>query len=162
MTREQALAIADKLVAEWTGQVKNERGYAHDRWKPTDLGERTEAVLKLAAFLLVPSGPLVAPLKADVREVGPAWTIYGWHPGLGAPSRSVYNAAIQWRNAHADTPVLAAEAEAISVAIAMYEEANLTEIAPDDGRLLCAFCLQPRGEYAPDACITPSVHRQPA
>lgn len=54
MTREQALDKANQIVAEWTGQVKNERGYVHDRWQPADPATRTEAVLRLAAFLLGP------------------------------------------------------------------------------------------------------------
>lgn len=59
--REAALTRADGLVTEWTEQVKNPRGYVHDKWSPVDLDARTTATLRLAAFLLVPTGPLVAP-----------------------------------------------------------------------------------------------------
>jgi hypothetical protein len=61
VNRETALATADKIVAEWTEQVKNPRGYVHDKWSPVDLEARTRAVLRIAEFLLVPTGPLVAP-----------------------------------------------------------------------------------------------------
>lgn len=61
MTREEALDKADALVTEWTEQVKNQRGYVHDKWSPVDLAARTEAVVRLAEFLLVPTGPLTAP-----------------------------------------------------------------------------------------------------
>lgn len=63
MTREEALAAADQMVTEWTEQVKNTRGYVHDKWSPVDLAARTEATLRLAEFLLRPTGPLVAPAK---------------------------------------------------------------------------------------------------
>lgn len=62
--RETALTRADELVTEWTEQVKNPRGYVHDKWSPVDLDARTTATLRLAVFLLVPTGPLVAPAAA--------------------------------------------------------------------------------------------------
>lgn len=58
MNRAEALELADKMVAGWTGQTKNERGYVHDKWQPTPLPGRTDAVLKLAAFLLGDEGPV--------------------------------------------------------------------------------------------------------
>lgn len=57
MNREQALDKANAIVAEWTGQVKNERGYVHDKWKPTEPSERVAAVLKLAEFLYETAPP---------------------------------------------------------------------------------------------------------
>jgi hypothetical protein len=61
VNREEAIDKASNLVTEWTDQVKNQRGYVHDKWSPVDLEARTEAVLRIAEFLLVPTGPLVAP-----------------------------------------------------------------------------------------------------
>lgn len=52
MDRAEALTIANELVTDWTGQVKNQQGYVHDRWAPTSLRDRTEATIKLAEFLL--------------------------------------------------------------------------------------------------------------
>lgn len=52
MNGAEALAKADALVSEWTNQVKNERGYVHDKWSPVDLETRTEAVLRLADWLI--------------------------------------------------------------------------------------------------------------
>lgn len=112
MTRQEALEKADAMVAAWTEQVKNPRGYVHDKWSPVDLEARTTAVLRLAAFLLTPTGPLVAPLPPP-------------------------------------TAVIA-------------DSADENDLAPDGGRFLCTFCLQPRGEYAPDDCILPKDHRHPS
>lgn len=60
-SREDALNAADQMVSEWTEQVKNQRGYVHDKWSPVELEARTVATLKIALFLLTPTGPLVAP-----------------------------------------------------------------------------------------------------
>ena len=51
MNREEAIDKADALVSAWMEQVKNQRGYVHDAWKPADPAARTEAVLKIANFL---------------------------------------------------------------------------------------------------------------
>lgn len=52
LTRAEALKLASDMVADWTGQVKNERGYVHDKWQPTSVEARTLAVIKLAEFLM--------------------------------------------------------------------------------------------------------------
>lgn len=59
--REEALRLADQLVTDWAGQVKNERGYVHDKWAPVDLTARTEAVLRVAEWLLTKPQLLTAP-----------------------------------------------------------------------------------------------------
>jgi hypothetical protein len=51
------------MITEWVGEKVNQRGYTHDKWQPTDLAARAEATVKLAAFLLVPAGPLMAPAQ---------------------------------------------------------------------------------------------------
>lgn len=53
--------MANKLVNEWTGQVKNERGYVHDKWQPVDVTERTTAVLRLAHWLMEGNARMVPP-----------------------------------------------------------------------------------------------------
>lgn len=50
---EKATAIVDAMSKTPT----NDRGYKVDGWRPPSLGERTEAILKLATFL-VNSPPL--------------------------------------------------------------------------------------------------------
>lgn len=57
MNRAEALELADKLVERWVEAVKNNRGYIHDAWKPTDPEKRTDAVIKLAEFLMLPEPP---------------------------------------------------------------------------------------------------------
>lgn len=52
MTRVEALQIADEMIADWSGQKKNERGYVHDKWQPVPLESRTRAVMTLANYLM--------------------------------------------------------------------------------------------------------------
>lgn len=61
MTREEALALADKYVTDWTEQTKNQRGYVHDKWTPVEVQTRTSAVLQVADWLLGPPSRLSAP-----------------------------------------------------------------------------------------------------
>ncbi len=157
MDRQLALDKADAMVAAWTEQTKNQRGYVHDKWSPVDLEARTTAVLRVAAFLLTPTGPLVAPLPPPSTVVADEWTVFGWNPSHGKPSASQLNAARAWmesRQTDPNRPVPVAEIEAVRHLLAAADG--------QDGRLLCTFCLQPRGEYAPDSCITPRDHRHPA
>lgn len=58
--------MADKYVTDWTEQTKNVRGYVHDKWTPVEVQTRTEAVLRVASWLL--QGVLVAPLQDDHPE----------------------------------------------------------------------------------------------
>lgn len=76
MNREDALAKADRIVTEWTGQVKNERGYVHDKWQPVPIEDRTEAVLKLAEFLTDEPTPAVRSSLAPPHQEPDA----GWPP----------------------------------------------------------------------------------
>jgi hypothetical protein len=68
LTRPEALEVANVLVTQWADQVKNERGYVHDKWQPVDLGQRTEAVLRVAAWLLEPTGPVPSGLLVPPVE----------------------------------------------------------------------------------------------
>jgi hypothetical protein len=72
--REEALALADKYVTDWTQQTKNQRGYVHDKWTPVEVQTRTEAVLRVADWLLS-SGRLKPPPTApqDPRDVPPGY-----------------------------------------------------------------------------------------
>jgi len=62
--RDEALTRADELVTVWMEQVKNQRGYVADGWKPADPTLRTDAVLRIADWLVKPLRPPVAPLVA--------------------------------------------------------------------------------------------------
>lgn len=65
MTREEALRLADLMVTGWINDPpKNARGYS-DGWKPPTIAERTEAVERLATFLLGSNTTLAAPLPPE-------------------------------------------------------------------------------------------------
>jgi hypothetical protein len=126
--REEALALADKYVTDWTEQTKNQRGYVHDQWTPVEVMTRTEAVLKVADWLLTRPSLLSPPPPGFVpRETGGHIdTLFGWHPGMGVPSKNTYNMAI-WRRDRINQenlPVQAREAEMLRQVIEMYEEVN--------------------------------------
>jgi hypothetical protein len=73
MTPEEALDKANAIVTEWTAQVKNERGYVHDKWQPVDVATRTRAVTDLAGFLLshhAAQATLVRPLPSPPAPPG--------------------------------------------------------------------------------------------
>lgn len=70
--RADALDRASKMVAEWTDQVKNPRGYVHDKWQPIDIEARTSAVLRLAEFLMTKPSLLRPPLPPLTT------TVLGW------------------------------------------------------------------------------------
>lgn len=74
LSRPEALEVANVLVTEWTGQAKNERGYVHDKWQPVDVTVRTEAVLRIADWLLGGGSRLVSPELG--HRIDPSW-----HPG---------------------------------------------------------------------------------
>lgn len=57
MNRAGALAAATAIVDKASQPVMNERGYKADGWKPPTLAERTEAIVKLAEFLMLPEPP---------------------------------------------------------------------------------------------------------
>lgn len=61
MTREEALRLADEMVTDWSGEVKNARGYVADGYKSPALQDRCTAVLRVAEFLLGPPSKLTAP-----------------------------------------------------------------------------------------------------
>lgn len=122
--RVEALRLADEYVAQWTDQVKNERGYVHDKWNPTDPQARAEAVLKVAEWLMVKPVLLKPP--------PPPSTLFGWHPGLGAPSAAQYRLAKMKARELEETNsyVLVAEQELLTRMIEMYEEAHGAEESP--------------------------------
>ena len=78
LTRQDALDLASKYVAEWTEQTKNSRGHVHDKWTPVEVTTRTECVLKVADWLLDPGRPVLVPpippnaLADRVRDIPPA------------------------------------------------------------------------------------------
>jgi hypothetical protein len=51
MSRADALKMATEIVDSQTVEVKKTNGYVHDKWTPTSLTEKTEAILALATFL---------------------------------------------------------------------------------------------------------------
>lgn len=122
--REWALDKASQLVDEWTAQVKNERGYVHDRWQPTPLRDRTEAVLKVAEFLLKPSGQLTPPLTSPL----PVATILGWRLDghNGPPSKGQYDTARIYLEQidNGNIPAGESNAEALNALITAYQIAN--------------------------------------
>jgi hypothetical protein len=52
MTRAEALARALETVASLSYAPTNTRGYTDSSYRPPTLGERTAAVLRVAAFLI--------------------------------------------------------------------------------------------------------------
>lgn len=76
--REEALALADQYVTAWTEQTKNSRGYVHDKWTPVEIQTRTEAVLRVAGWLLqgvlvAPDNDTAPPATDDPRDVAPGY-----------------------------------------------------------------------------------------
>lgn len=90
MNREEALGAADALVTEWVGQVKNERGYVHDKWVPTPVEVRVEATLKVAAWLMA-QDPVPVDRSAQVT------TLFGWHEDGPSPTKTQYESARAFR-----------------------------------------------------------------
>lgn len=91
MKRLEALARATEVVESiGNNPEKNNRGYKVDGWKTPTLAERTEAILKLAEFLMTEDQPptrLVPPMKTMV-------TIFGWDINSdGPPSKQAYQSA---------------------------------------------------------------------
>ena len=66
MDRSEAIDKADELVTVWMEQVKNQRGYVADGWKPADPTLRTDAVLRIAGFLVGPPPRVVAPVQVEI------------------------------------------------------------------------------------------------
>lgn len=90
MNREDALTTAYDLVEKMGASPDlNARGYKHDGWKPMTGPERTEAIIKLATFLLDEPTPPVRDIPAPVS------TIFGWPiDGRGGlPSKAQYRTA---------------------------------------------------------------------
>jgi hypothetical protein len=90
VTREEALKLANIMITEWVGEKTNQRGYVHDKWQPTDLVARTEATVKLAAFLMTPLGPLVAPAPVSRETPGNYGPGQPRHPIDWMPDRATH------------------------------------------------------------------------
>lgn len=122
MTPEEALDKADRLVSTWMEQVKNARGYVHDKWQPADPKTRTDAVLRIAAFLLEHENPpsiLRSPHRQPVATTWGGWAIDG---SQGPPSLSTYNAAkaqmAAWaQDPNRPRPTIAVEAVELVIAV---------------------------------------------
>lgn len=133
MNREEAVDKANEIVAEWMDQVKNQRGYVHDKWQPADPAARTEAVLRLAEFLVRPGPNVVPPVQAELLPgPPPQTTLFGWPVGSDeCPTTEQYRfAKSMWQNYQDEPnrPRLAAEVDAVRDLIATYER-----LAPQPG-----------------------------
>jgi hypothetical protein len=69
MNREEAIDKADVLVSIWMEQVKNNRGYVADGWKPADPTLRTDAILRIATFLAGPPIRVVPPIQVGEEVI---------------------------------------------------------------------------------------------
>lgn len=69
MDRMEAIDKATEIVENLGKHENNSRGYKIDGWKPPTATERTDAILRIAAFLIGPSGTLRAPLPTPHPEV---------------------------------------------------------------------------------------------
>ncbi len=122
MTREDALKLANEVVTAWiSNPPTNGRGYA-DGWKPPTVAERTEAVIKLADFLMVPDPP--SKLVAPKLEPSPP-TLYGWpiDGSKGDPTYQQYRAAKSVLRAMEESgqPVPTVQVDAIRSLIGAFE-----------------------------------------
>lgn len=71
MTREEAIDKATEIVeAMGNTPSQNNRGYKIDGWRPPTIEERTDAILKLAGFLIGPPERVVAPTMHHPDEWG--------------------------------------------------------------------------------------------
>jgi hypothetical protein len=124
MNRDEALGKADALVSAWIADPpKNGRGYVADGWKAPSLVERTEAVERLAMFLMQPDRPstnLVPPV--------PVTRLFGWaiDGSEGPPEERLYNYAqsILGHRVGDGRLYKVEETEALRALVAAYEEAQ--------------------------------------
>lgn len=146
MTRDEALAVADAIVTGWVGEVKNQRGYVADGWKPVDVATRTKAVLQLAEFLLEQATTLVPPT--------PPATVFGWplDGRAGPPSDQQYQAARSLLATHGGIRS-AAETQALGALIEAHE--NRT---PPENPATCLSCGRSASRPPAPECKQPSGH----
>jgi hypothetical protein len=126
VNREQALKLANEIVAAWIDNPpKNDRGYIKDGYTPPTLTQRVYAVEKLAEFLWEPEPEpvVVTPPTVTLRSPDPFVTVFGWRVdgSGGKPTLTQYTAAKDVLSDLVNAPRTGGEIRALLALVAAYE-----------------------------------------